>query len=83
MILRSNPATARQMESPIAIAVPTERKIKSIFLLIVPPLTCSTCSLKTQTAGSAQTIIAPRASPVPTKRRYQSPPLFTAFCPSA
>ena len=73
MYLRLKPATARHIESPIATAVPTERKIKRTLRLIVPPLTCSTCSLKTQTAGSAQTIIAPSESPVPIKSRYPEP----------
>ena len=67
----------------MAMAVPTERKISSIFRLIVPPETLSTCSLKTQTAGSAQTIIAPRASPVPIRSTYQKPPSLTALAPNA
>ena len=62
MNFKLNPNTARSNASPIAKDVPTERKIKRYFLLIVPPETLSTCSLKTQTAGSAQTINAPKTT---------------------
>ena len=69
------PRIERHKESPIAIAVPTDKKTRRTFRLIVPPLTAYTCSLKTQPAGSAQTIIAPSRSPVTIKTTYQIPPL--------
>ena len=75
------PLTALHNDSPIAIAVPTERKIKRNFLLIVPPETLSTCSLKTHTAGSAQTMIAPSKSPTTIKSTNQKPPFAIAIVP--
>ena len=75
------PRIERHKESPIAIAVPTDKKTRRTFRLIVPPLTASTCSLKTQTAGSAQTIIAPSKSPVVIKMKYQTPPFLATIYP--
>ena len=65
-------------DNPIASAVPTDKNSSKNFRLIVPPLTPSTCSLKTHTAGSAQTMIAPRRKPVPIKIAYQIPPRLIA-----
>ena len=59
-----------------------ERKTRSIFRLIVPPLTVSTCSLRHQTAGSAQTIIAPRRRLVNMSRKVQTPPFVKARAPN-
>ena len=42
------------------IATPHEREVSRIFLFMVPPLAFSTCSVRTQTAGSAQTVMAPK-----------------------
>lgn len=82
MSFKSKPITARNNANPIAIAVPIERNKSKTFLLIVPPETCSTCSLKTQTAGSAQTMIEPKIKPTITKITYQMKPFEIAKTPS-
>ena len=64
MYIKLNPKIPRIIVRPIAIAAPIERKININFRFIVPPLNDSTCSVKTQTAGSAQTTTAPRTNPV-------------------
>ena len=55
------------MARPTAIQTPLERATSKTFRLIAPPEISSTCFVKTQTAGSAQTTIAPKAIPKTTK----------------
>ena len=72
---------ARHIARPIAAAAPTDKNINISLRFIVPPERFSTCSVKTQTAGSAQTTTAPSISPVAIKKNFQIPPNSAAFAP--
>ena len=62
-----------KMASITAKATPIDRATRIFFLGIEPPVTSSTCSARTDTAGSAKTTKSPSTKPIRGCLLYTSP----------